>query len=86
MFPVEMGYQRFAACHVAGTDGADPFFPPGKAKDKNVLLAPQPSGEAWVMGTWRQWFSNLNFNEAISIHKCVTEPSRTILINNAVAK
>lgn len=45
-FPKEMGYQRFAPCHVAGTDGTEPFFPPGKAKDKNVRLAPQPSGEA----------------------------------------
>lgn len=45
-FPEELGYQQFAACHVAGTDGAQPFAPPGKAKDKNVHLAPQPWGEA----------------------------------------
>lgn len=45
-FPEELGYQRFAACHVAGTDGAEPFFPPGKAKAKNVRPAPHPSGEA----------------------------------------
>lgn len=46
VFSEYLRYQQFAACHVAGTDGAEPFVPSGKAKDKNVHLAPQPWGEA----------------------------------------